>query len=230
MAVAEDLTRIGFTVTGSPPSTTVQVGREDVVVRVTEITGVKDGVHLRAELPTAVPGTAVPDLSGATISASGDTTLALDGSTLVGVRRLVAPTPGLLYDAIHELAKTIAAAARLIRDLAQYQANMPDQPEPAPEVVAFEYPTPPPAPAPAPAPAPPPPPGTTPPPGAFAPTHTVPAGGLPAWNTPDASQPAAATLDAGLAVQLAETNGGWGRIVCENTWSAWVDASRLQPR
>jgi len=227
MAVAEDLTRIGFAVTGKPPATTVQIGREDVVVRATDIEGMKDGVHLRAELPVTIASSA-PDLSGATISASGDTTLALAGSVLVGTRRLVQPSPGLLYDAVHELAKTIAAAARLMREVAAYEAAMPAQPEPVPDVVGVEYPTPPVTAA-----APPPPAGAAAPPppgGAFSPTHTIPAGGLSAWSSPDASQPAAATLDAGLPVQLAETNGGWGRIVCENTWSAWVDAGRLQPR
>ena len=61
--------------------------------------------------------------------------------------------------------------------------------------------------------------------GAWAPTHTVPAGGLETFvnGTP------AAPLDAGLQVLAVESSAGWARIVCENGWEAWVDAGRLVP-
>ncbi|MFJ8233684.1 hypothetical protein ACIQ9E_27575 [Streptomyces sp. NPDC094448] len=60
----------------------------------------------------------------------------------------------------------------------------------------------------------------------FAPTHVVPPGGLPAWETPGTSRPAA-SLDPLLPVLLADRHGDWGRIVCANGWSAWVDGRLL---
>ncbi|MFC8126819.1 hypothetical protein [Streptomyces sp. NPDC057302] len=60
----------------------------------------------------------------------------------------------------------------------------------------------------------------------FRPTHVVPQDGLPAWETPDANRPTA-PLDALLPVRLADRLGDWGRIVCANGWSAWVDARLL---
>ena len=62
-------------------------------------------------------------------------------------------------------------------------------------------------------------------PGAWAPTHTVPTGGLKTFVN---GNPAAA-LGAGLHVQVAESSAGWARIVCENGWEAWVDADGLVP-
>ncbi|MFH8619427.1 hypothetical protein ACH4E8_30755 [Streptomyces sp. NPDC017979] len=61
---------------------------------------------------------------------------------------------------------------------------------------------------------------------AFEPTHVVPPDGLPAWASPDDDRPAAA-LDPLLPVQLADRRGDWGRIVCANGWSAWVDGRLL---
>ncbi|HEV3452011.1 MAG TPA: hypothetical protein VG869_12500 [Acidimicrobiia bacterium] len=62
----------------------------------------------------------------------------------------------------------------------------------------------------------------------FAPTHVIPAGGLPAWAVPDPGEPAVATLDPGLAVELLERrDDGWARVACSNGWSAWVDGRRL---
>jgi hypothetical protein len=60
----------------------------------------------------------------------------------------------------------------------------------------------------------------------FRPTHVVPPRGLPAWEAPDPARPTA-PLDAFLPVALAERSGDWGRIVCSNGWSAWVDARLL---
>ncbi|MFE7840023.1 hypothetical protein ACFU53_29395 [Streptomyces sp. NPDC057474] len=60
----------------------------------------------------------------------------------------------------------------------------------------------------------------------FLPTHVVPPGGLPAWETPDPSHPTVA-LDALLPVQLLERRGDWGRVLCANGWSAWVDGRLL---
>ncbi|MHA5052382.1 SH3 domain-containing protein [Streptomyces sp. SD15] len=60
----------------------------------------------------------------------------------------------------------------------------------------------------------------------FRPTHVVPGDGLQAWEAPDPSRPTV-PLDALLPVQLVERLGDWGRIVCANGWSAWVDGRLL---
>ncbi|WP_398956371.1 hypothetical protein [Streptomyces sp. GC420] len=60
----------------------------------------------------------------------------------------------------------------------------------------------------------------------FRPTHVVPGDGLPAWETPDPSRPTE-PLDPFLPVQLIDRVGDWGRIVCSNGWSAWVDGRLL---
>ncbi|MDX3642332.1 hypothetical protein [Streptomyces sp. MB09-02B] len=60
----------------------------------------------------------------------------------------------------------------------------------------------------------------------FLPTHVVPPGGLATWETPDPAHPTVA-LDALLPVQLLERRGDWGRVLCANGWSAWVDGRLL---
>ncbi|MFD5074710.1 hypothetical protein [Streptomyces sp. NPDC058371] len=60
----------------------------------------------------------------------------------------------------------------------------------------------------------------------FRPTHVVPQDGLPAWETPDPSHPTV-PLDALLPVELVDRRGDWGRVVCANGWSAWVDGRLL---
>ncbi|MFF3405572.1 hypothetical protein ACFYW8_05030 [Streptomyces sp. NPDC002742] len=60
----------------------------------------------------------------------------------------------------------------------------------------------------------------------FRPTHVVPQDGLPAWESPDPSRPTA-PLDALLPVELVDRLGDWGRVVCVNGWSAWVDGRLL---
>ncbi|WP_254711720.1 hypothetical protein [Streptomyces sp. TRM64462] len=60
----------------------------------------------------------------------------------------------------------------------------------------------------------------------FRPTHVVPRSGMPAWETPGTSRPAA-LLDALLPVQLVDRMGDWARIVCSNGWTAWVDGRLL---
>ncbi|MFJ4468413.1 hypothetical protein ACIP2X_13160 [Streptomyces sp. NPDC089424] len=62
----------------------------------------------------------------------------------------------------------------------------------------------------------------------FLPTHVIPSEGLAAWEAPDVSRPTV-PLDALLPVQLVERRGDWGRIVCFNGWSAWVDGRLLVP-
>ncbi|MEV4441937.1 hypothetical protein AB0K09_23600, partial [Streptomyces sp. NPDC049577] len=60
----------------------------------------------------------------------------------------------------------------------------------------------------------------------FAPTHVVPGHGLPTWAAPDAATPTE-PLDPLLPVQLLDRRGDWGRVLCSNGWSAWVDARLL---
>ncbi|MEV6104818.1 hypothetical protein AB0M28_08900 [Streptomyces sp. NPDC051940] len=60
----------------------------------------------------------------------------------------------------------------------------------------------------------------------FRPTHIAPGGGLATWSAPDGSLPSA-PLDPLLPVQLVQRIGDWGRIVCANGWSAWVDGRLL---
>ncbi|MFJ8649512.1 hypothetical protein ACIRNI_25760 [Streptomyces sp. NPDC093546] len=60
----------------------------------------------------------------------------------------------------------------------------------------------------------------------FRPTHVVPRGGLPAWDAPDRARPTA-PLDPFLPVQLMDRVGDWGRILCSNGWTAWVDGRLL---
>ena len=62
----------------------------------------------------------------------------------------------------------------------------------------------------------------------FAATHRVPASGLRAWSEPDPKRSPVATLDPGLEVRCVEQRAdGWARVVCSNTWSAWVDGRGL---
>ncbi|MGW8764386.1 hypothetical protein ACWGN5_17970 [Streptomyces sp. NPDC055815] len=60
----------------------------------------------------------------------------------------------------------------------------------------------------------------------FRPTHVVPRSGLPAWEAPDPELPTV-PLDAFLPVRLEERTGDWGRVLCSNGWTAWVDARLL---
>lgn len=65
---------------------------------------------------------------------------------------------------------------------------------------------------------------------AYTPTHEIPAGGLPAWQQPDGSQPPVTTLAGGLDVQLVEMRGQWANILCSNGWQGWIDGARLMAR
>ncbi|MEU7023030.1 hypothetical protein ABZ990_20545 [Streptomyces sp. NPDC046203] len=54
----------------------------------------------------------------------------------------------------------------------------------------------------------------------------VPRDGLPTWEAPDPALPAE-PLDAFLPVRLLDRAGDWGRVLCSNGWSTWVDARLL---
>ncbi|MDX3797427.1 hypothetical protein [Streptomyces sp. AK04-3B] len=60
----------------------------------------------------------------------------------------------------------------------------------------------------------------------FSPTHVVPQHGMPAWEEPDPARPTM-PLDPLLPVRLLERRGDWGRVLCSNGWSAWVDGRAL---
>ncbi|MCZ7457274.1 hypothetical protein [Streptomyces sp. WMMC940] len=60
----------------------------------------------------------------------------------------------------------------------------------------------------------------------FSPTHVVPGDGLPTWQAPDVSSPSV-PLDPFLPVELVDRRGDWGRVMCANGWSAWVDGRLL---
>jgi 5,10-methylenetetrahydrofolate reductase len=64
-------------------------------------------------------------------------------------------------------------------------------------------------------------------PAGWAPTHTVPAGGMAAWQAPHPSAPQTAQLQAGLPVQVVERLGAWARVVASNGWWGWVDGRML---
>lgn len=61
----------------------------------------------------------------------------------------------------------------------------------------------------------------------FAPTHVVPASGLPVWSEPDGTEQPVSQLDPGLSVQVVEQRGDWVRVNCSNGWNGWVDGHRL---
>jgi SH3-like domain-containing protein len=58
-------------------------------------------------------------------------------------------------------------------------------------------------------------------------TCQVPAGGLPAWATPDPSQAPVAQLAERVQLRVEETLGAWSRVSAENGWGGWVDGRRL---
>ncbi|MEV6670273.1 hypothetical protein [Streptomyces sp. NPDC051162] len=62
----------------------------------------------------------------------------------------------------------------------------------------------------------------------FRPTHVVPPDGLPAWAAPDAAV-RTEPLDPLLPVRLLDRRGDWGRVLCSNGWTAWVDSRPLVP-
>jgi len=58
-------------------------------------------------------------------------------------------------------------------------------------------------------------------------TNQVPAGGLPAWSTPDPAQAPVAQLAERVQLRVEEMRGAWARVSAENGWSGWVDGRRL---
>jgi hypothetical protein len=67
-------------------------------------------------------------------------------------------------------------------------------------------------------------------PAEWAPTHVVPTGGLPAWAVAGSAAAPVTTIDAGVEVEISETEGDWARVLASNGWKGWVDGRRLTPR
>ena len=61
----------------------------------------------------------------------------------------------------------------------------------------------------------------------WAPTHVVPAGGLPAYDEADPSRMPVAQLAAGVRLRLVREWGAWAEVLGENGWRGWVDGRRL---
>jgi hypothetical protein len=74
---------------------------------------------------------------------------------------------------------------------------------------------------------------TTPQPAAspgWAPSHAVPAGGIPAWAGPDPSAAPVANLSPGLELRVDDRLGDWAKVSASNGWVGWVDGRRLATR
>jgi hypothetical protein len=62
---------------------------------------------------------------------------------------------------------------------------------------------------------------------AWAVTHTVPPGGLSAWQTPDPSKEPAWDLTEATELRVVEVLGAWARVDAPNGWTGWVDSRHL---
>jgi hypothetical protein len=59
------------------------------------------------------------------------------------------------------------------------------------------------------------------------PTNVIPMQGLNCRAKADPTAPVIARMDPLLQVRVVERAGDWARVVCSNTWEAWIDARRL---
>jgi hypothetical protein len=64
----------------------------------------------------------------------------------------------------------------------------------------------------------------------WAPTHVVPAGGIGAWDVPDAARRPIAVLPERTELVVLSWMGEWARVGMENGRIAWVDGRLLAPR
>jgi hypothetical protein len=67
-------------------------------------------------------------------------------------------------------------------------------------------------------------------PAAWLPTHSVPSGGMAAWDSPDASRQPVVPLMPGLDVVVEQRSGDWALVRDANGWTGWVDARALVAR
>ncbi len=62
----------------------------------------------------------------------------------------------------------------------------------------------------------------------WAPSHTVPGGGMSAWAEPDPALAPVATLAERVELQVDEQRGAWAKVTGSNGWTGWVDARKLR--
>jgi RsiW-degrading membrane proteinase PrsW (M82 family) len=67
-------------------------------------------------------------------------------------------------------------------------------------------------------------------PPAWTPTHVVPAGGMPAWDSPDPSRPAVARLSERVELVVVARAGAWAQVRGVNGWTGWVDGRLIVER
>ena len=145
MTFAQDLTGRGLEFTGSPAATSIGVGGVNVNVNIEEADGwVTITVAARNDAPLDDA-----TLAAAALRAAGDASFRTAGQYVIGTRRLVEPSLGLVYDAIFDLAKTSVsiappppdAAPAFVRaaDPTPIAAPIPAAPPPAPAAPFAEY-------------------------------------------------------------------------------------------
>lgn len=117
MSVAADLERCGLKFTGRPKAAAVDVAGRTVSVRVDE--GSDGVVVIVASMPAAV-GARQLDVGQLALSAPGDTTFAVDATSITATRSLAEPDIGAAYDAVHDLAKAACSIGVII------EASVPD--------------------------------------------------------------------------------------------------------
>jgi hypothetical protein len=64
----------------------------------------------------------------------------------------------------------------------------------------------------------------------WSPTHLVPEGGMPFWDAPDTSRPAAGQLPEKVELTLEGRAGVWAQVRAANGWRGWVDGRLLVNR
>jgi hypothetical protein len=65
---------------------------------------------------------------------------------------------------------------------------------------------------------------------AWSPTHYTPGASIPAWATPDPSQPPVATLAPGIELVVESRIDAWALVRAVNGWRGWVDGRLLVER
>jgi hypothetical protein len=109
MDLKGQLERCGLQVSGDPPETTARVSGESVPVLVQPgegdlvecVVALGDGGNVSAD-----------EIEQVVLDSTGDTTIEQTDGMLRIARRLALPTPGELYDAVHELAKVAVRLGR----------------------------------------------------------------------------------------------------------------------
>jgi protease PrsW len=64
----------------------------------------------------------------------------------------------------------------------------------------------------------------------WAPSHVVPAGGLPAWDAPEPARQPVAMLSERVELVVLSRAGAWAQVRGVNGWTGWVDGRRIVER